>query len=63
VNWRHTRNDRRERGKTAGSGATPDGRLEKVGVAVGPSNRTPVGAARKTAPKRGNGKNLGRDGS
>ena len=60
VNWRHTRNDRREKGKAAGAAAGSEARLEKVGVAVGQAGRAPVAsaaAARKSAPKRGNGKN------
>ena len=65
VNWRHTRNDRREKGKAAGASAGSEARLEKVGVAVGQAGRAPVAsaaAARKAAPKRGNGKNGGRNG-
>ena len=65
VNWRHTRNDRREKGKAAGAAAGSEARLEKVAVAVGQAGRAPVAsaaAARKAAPKRGNGKNGGRNG-
>ncbi|MGC1255426.1 MAG: hypothetical protein WA867_07720, partial [Candidatus Acidiferrales bacterium] len=65
VNWRRTRNDRREKGKAAGAAAGSEARMEKVAVAVGQAGRAPVAsaaAARKAAPKRGNGKNGGRNG-
>lgn len=65
VNWRHTRNDRREKSKAASAAAGSEARLEKVSVAVGQAGRAPVAsaaAARKAAPKRGNGKNGGRNG-
>jgi UDP-sulfoquinovose synthase len=60
VNWRHTRNDRRERGQAASAAAASEGRLEKVAVAVSQASRVPVtSAVRKATPKRGNGKNGG----
>jgi hypothetical protein len=63
VNWRHTRNDRSERGKAASAAAASEGRLEKVAVAVSQASRVPVtSAVRKATPKRGNGKNGRRNG-
>jgi UDP-sulfoquinovose synthase len=66
VNWRHTRNNRRELAKGAGDAVVPEAPAEKIGVAVGQSGGAAVAtSARKVAPasKRGNGKNGGRSGA